>query len=144
MAKTVIGWFEGISGVQRTFQGLCRPDGGFVPEDISVVTHHTWASTPELAFVPPGRRLSIDDLGPAVVMGPMVTALEHVQNGPTAAGLRTVLTNYGMLQGEADTPLERVRRGGALVQVETTDDARAGQAVRLIDTNGGFPWRGGI
>jgi uncharacterized protein (TIGR02271 family) len=64
--------------------------------------------------------------------GPLAAALADGRGGPTATSLLDVLKDSGIPADEAEWYLEGVRRGGALVAVETSD-ADADRAVDLMN-----------
>ena len=78
--------------------------------------------------------LTLPGIGPTLAAGP-ITALWGTAVGALTGGLLGGLIKMGVPEREANYYAEGVRRGGALVTVETDDD-RAEEAAALMRENG--------
>jgi uncharacterized protein (TIGR02271 family) len=75
--------------------------------------------------------LAIPGVGPVLAAGPLATTLAGAGLGAAAGGLLGALTDLGVPEEEAHYYAEGVRRGGALVTVET-DDQMADRAAEIM------------
>lgn len=78
--------------------------------------------------------IAIPGVGPVVAAGWLIAALTGAGVGAAAGGLLGALTSAGLGEESAATYSEGVRRGGHLVVVRT-DDARAAEAERILDSH---------
>jgi hypothetical protein len=76
--------------------------------------------------------IAIPGIGPLVAAGVLATTLVGAAGGSLVGGLLGALTDYGVSEKDAHVYSEGVRRGGSLVTVRT-DDARAGEAERIMN-----------
>ncbi|MGG5887363.1 hypothetical protein ACLF3G_09515 [Falsiroseomonas sp. HC035] len=79
--------------------------------------------------------LAIPGVGPLVAAGWLIATLTGAGVGAAAGGLLGALTSAGVSEEHAETYSEGVRRGGHLVAVRT-DDARAAEAERILESHG--------
>jgi uncharacterized membrane protein len=151
MAKTVIGLFDSVDDARRVVQELI--DHGFESDDISIVTRENGqyitergdegtsgaalgagagATVGGLGGLMVGlAALAIPGIGPVIAAGPLATALAGAGLGAAAGGIIGALTDLGIPEKAAHYYAEGVRRGGALVSVETEDDD-AGEAAEIM------------
>jgi stress response protein YsnF len=155
MAKTVIGLFDRMDDARQLVQQLIAQ--GFEPDDISLVSRQEGEYVTERGeerssgtaigagagaalggvgglLVGLGA-LAIPGIGPVIAAGPLVTALAGAGIGAAAGGIIGALTDLGVPEEEAHYYAEGVRRGGALVTVET-DDQRADRAAEIMERAG--------
>src|SRR5262245_49193752 len=143
MAKTVIGLFDSMNDARRVVQDLHA--NGFESDAISIVSREDEPYVSERggegtsgAAMGAGAgaavggmggllvglsALAIPGVGPVVAAGPFATTLAGAALGATAGGIMGALTDLGVPAEEAHYYAEGVRRGGALVSVETEDHA---------------------
>jgi uncharacterized membrane protein/stress response protein YsnF len=155
MAKTVIGLFDTMDEAQQVVQTLINE--GFRRDDISLVSRRDDGYVTERgddrtsgAAVGAGAgaalggisglliglgALAIPGIGPVIAAGPLVTTLAGAGLGAAAGGIIGALTDLGVPEEEAHYYAEGVRRGGALVTVET-DDQRADRAAEIMERAG--------
>ena len=152
MAKTVAALFDKRPEAFGTVQELV--DQEFVRGDIILITHddtHREGSTTtdhsrsggaqgariDAALSGVGglvvepTSLTIPEMGPVIVAGPLATALRGADGGAAAGGFIDALTELGIPEQHAHYYAEGVRRGGVLVAVATTD-AMADRAVSIL------------
>jgi hypothetical protein len=79
--------------------------------------------------------LAIPGIGPLVAAGWLIATITGAGVGAAAGGLLGALTSAGVSEEHAETYSEGVRRGGHLVAVRT-DDARAAEAERILESHG--------
>jgi uncharacterized membrane protein len=142
MAKTVIGLFDSVDDARRVVQELL--DYGFESDDISIVTRENGQYVTErgdegtnavalgagagatvggLGGLMVGlAALAIPGIGPVIAAGPLATTLAGAGLGATVGGIIGALTDLGIPEEAAHYYAEGVRRGGALVSIETEDD----------------------
>jgi len=72
--------------------------------------------------------LTIPILGPVIAAGPIVAALAGAGMGAVVGGLMGALASVGVDADEARIYAEGIRRGGAVVNVECSDDEAAALA----------------
>jgi len=155
MAKTVIGLFDSMHEARQVVQELI--DNGFRSDDISLVAQHEGETITErggdrTSGVAVGAgagaavgglggllvglsALAIPGVGPVIAAGPIATTLAGAGLGAAAGGLLGALTDLGVPEEEAHYYAEGVRRGGALVTVDT-DDHRADRAAEIMGRYG--------
>jgi uncharacterized protein (TIGR02271 family) len=155
MAKTVIGLFDSMSEARKVVQELLHD--GFRNDDISIVSREdgeyvtergeertSGAATGAGAGAAVGglggllvglSALAIPGVGPVIAAGPLATTLAGAGVGAAAGGILGALTDLGVPEQEAHYYAEGVRRGGALVSVET-DDHMAERAAEIMGRYG--------
>jgi uncharacterized protein (TIGR02271 family) len=155
MAKTVIGLFDSMSEAREVVQELLH--SGFRSDDISIVSRENGKYVTERgedrtsgAAMGAGAgaavgglggllvglsALAIPGVGPVIAAGPLATTLAGAGVGAAAGGILGALTDLGVPEQEAHYYAEGVRRGGALVSVET-DDHMAERAAEIMGRHG--------
>jgi uncharacterized protein (TIGR02271 family) len=128
MAKTVIGYFEQTSEAQSVLQDLL--DHRFDRDHISLIAHQERAALEAEGTSAP-RVIAVPGVGPVQATGPLAAGLSSTTGGPSGSSLLDVLTDYGVSADEAQWYLDALRRGGALIAVETSD-ADADRAVDIM------------
>lgn len=142
MAKTVMGLFNTINEASQVVQELI--DNDFERDDISIVVRQDGEHVAEgghksASGMAPGAgagaafeagggllvglaTLTIPGIGPVSAAGPLATSLAGTGVGAAAGDMIDALTDLGVPEEEAQYYAEGVRRGGALVAVDTDDD----------------------
>lgn len=155
MAKSVIGLFDSMSEAREAVQELLH--SGFRKDDISLISRENGEYVTERgedrtsgAAMGAGAgaavgglggllvglsALAIPGVGPVIAAGPLATTLAGAGVGAAAGGILGALTDLGVPEQEAHYYAEGVRRGGALVSVET-DDHMAERAAEIIGRYG--------
>lgn len=155
MAKTVVGLFDSISEARHVVQELI--DSGFQRDDISIISREedkymtergdertsgaamgagAGAAVGGMGGLLVGlSALAIPGVGPVIAAGPLATTLAGAVLGAAAGGILGALTDLGVPEEEAHYYAEGVRRGGALVSVET-DDHMANRAAEIMGRYG--------
>jgi uncharacterized protein (TIGR02271 family) len=135
MDKTVIGLLNDFSEARRVVQALI--DEGFARDDISLIARQDRTAAKESGSGWAARTLSVPGIGPLQATGPLAAVLESASGDPEAGGLRGVLTDRGVPTDEAEFYIEGLRRGGAVVAVDT-DNAYVDRAVALMQRDAGL------
>lgn len=129
MATTVIRIFEGASEARQALDALAGE--GFPRDELNLVTHQERVGTPEAMSGWAPRMVAVPGVGPILVIGPVASALSGTAGEVAGEGLIRVLIDRGAPSDEAQACVEGMRRGGALVLVDT-DEARAEQAREVL------------
>jgi hypothetical protein len=129
MAETVIALFDDLPEALDVAQALV--DHGVGRADVSIIARQDRAHAPESASVWTSRILAVPGIGPVLGVGPLAAALAGMTGEVAGEGLLRALQEHGVPAPEAPTYAEAVRRGGALVTVETEEE-RAAQAREVM------------
>jgi hypothetical protein len=120
---------------------------GIPPETISLLATDDWNTTPAIgpvheigedteagqhaavgaiAGLVAGAVLSvIPGIGTVLAVGPITAGIAGLGIGAAAGGVIGLLKDHGVSEAEAEFYAEGMRRGGALVSVQTTSDAES-------------------
>jgi hypothetical protein len=122
MATTVIRLFDAPSTAHRALDVLIAE--GFPRSEINLIVHQESVGTPEATsgWVP--RLVAVPGVGAILAIGPVAAALSGTAGEVGGEGLLHVLVDRGASADEAHACVEGMRRGGALILVDT-DEARA-------------------
>ncbi len=158
MAKTVVGLFDTMQEAQSAVQAL--QTSGFSQDSISLVANNargeygvdtaegTGSEAEEGAAVGATSgailgglggllvgvgALAIPGIGPVVGGGALLATLAGAGVGAAAGGLVGALVGAGVPEEDANVYAEGVRRGGALVTVETQADEDAYRAADILN-----------
>ncbi len=154
MTKIIVGLFDTISDAQEAIQDL--RDAGFSSEDISFLARSeqdveradTGTEMEEDAAVGATGgavvgglggllvgigAITIPGIGPAVGAGALLTTLAGAGVGAAAGGLVGALIGAGIPEEEAHVYAEAVRRGAALVTIQTDTDEEAYRAADILN-----------
>lgn len=116
MARTLVGLFDDESAAQSAARDLMNH--GFTADDISIVTNATTDT----------------DAGGGQIAAQGQPSISGNLPGGAQAGIVSALTQAGVSQADADHYAEAVRRGGALVTVDS-DDAGYDKVQPIFDRN---------
>jgi hypothetical protein len=158
--KTVVGYFDQYTQAQAAVRELL--DAGFSRNDISLVAsdssgEYAKSATPssadadEINFTAAGASsgavvgglggllvglgaLAIPGVGPVIAAGPIALAL--LGAGAAAGGLIGILMDVGIPENEAQYYAEGLRRGGAVVTVDTPAGILIDRASNILERNG--------
>jgi hypothetical protein len=125
MATTVIRLFDDASTARRALDALA--DKGFPRDELNLITHQERVDTPEAMSGWAPHIVAVPGVGPILAVGPVAAALSGMAGEVAGEGLMRVLIDRGAPSDEAQACVEGMRRGGALVLVDT-DEARVGEA----------------
>lgn len=149
--KTAVGLFDTLDQARQAWEALIG--SGFDEGDVSVIAHNgtgdvTDAATSAgatggavlggaLGVLAGFAALAIPGVGPALVAGPIVGGLLGAGAGALSGGLMGSLVDAGIAEEDAAVYWEGVRRGGALVVVNTAGDPADTEAAAAILNNHG-------
>jgi hypothetical protein len=128
MAETVIALYDGLPEVLDVAHALM--DRGIARTDVSIIARQDRAHAPALASGWTSRVLAVPGIGPVLGVGPLAAALTGAAGEVAGEGLLRALREHGVPAHAAPAYAEGVRRGGALVVVETAE--QAAQAREII------------
>lgn len=129
MAQFVIGLYDDFPVAAEVAQALV--DQGFDRAAISIIAHQDQVSAPEPASVWASLTLAVPGIGPVLGVGPLAAALSATAGEVAGEGLLRVLHEHGVSADEAPLYAEGVRRGHALVAIDTAE-AKAEQARAIM------------
>lgn len=129
MATTVVQLFEDASMARRALDTLA--DEGFPRDELNLITHQERVGTPEVMSGWAPRIVAVPGVGPILAIGPVAAALSGIAGEVAGEGLMRVLIDRGAPSDEAQACVEGMRRGGALVLVDT-EKARAEEAGEVL------------
>lgn len=155
MSRTTAALYDSISDARNVVQELV--DNGFPRDDISLIAQNSEGQTEgvtgqEQENIADGTAtgagigaalgglggllvglgaLTIPGVGPIIAAGPIATTLLGAGIGAVGGGVIGALVDLGMPDEEAGYFAEGIRRGGALVSVETTDE-RIDEAIAIL------------
>jgi hypothetical protein len=125
MATTVIRLFDEPSTAHGALDILAAE--GFPRGEINLIAHQERLDIPEAISGWAPRIVAVPGVGPILAIGPVAAALSGTAGEVGGEGLLRVLMDRGAPPDEAHACVEGMRRGGALILVDT-DEARAEQA----------------
>ena len=164
--KTVVALFDSLEHAQTAWGAL--RSSGFDDRDLSVIAHNGDGNVEDvtdeatsagatggavvggaLGILAGFAALAIPGVGPALVAGPIIGGLVGAGAGALSGGLVGSLVDSGVAEEDAAIYWEGVRRGGALVVVNTAGDpADTEAAAAILNNNGaadikkrGLAWR---
>lgn len=149
--KTVVGLFDHLDQARHAWEAL--NSSGFDERDLSVIAHNGDGTVTEeatnagatggavvggaLGVIAGFAALAIPGVGPALVAGPIVGGLVGAGAGALSGGLVGSLVDAGIAEEDAAVYWEGIRRGGALVVVNTAGDPADTEAAAAILNNHG-------
>jgi hypothetical protein len=117
MAETVIALYDNLPEALDVAHALM--DRGIARTDVSIIPRQERAHAPALASGWTSRILAVPGIGPVLGVGPLAAALAGMSGEVAGEGLLRALREHGVPPHEAPVYTEGVRRGGALIAVET-------------------------
>ena len=129
MAETVIALFDDLPEALDVAQAVVNQ--GVERTDVSIIARQDRVHAPESMSVWTSRILAVPGIGPVLGVGPLAAALAGMAGEVAGESLLRALQEHGVPAHEAPAYAEGVRRGGALVAVET-EEARAAQAREVV------------
>jgi hypothetical protein len=129
MATTVMRLFDEASTAHRALDALTAQ--GFPRDELNLIADQERVGTPEAMFGWAPRLVSVPGVGLILAIGPVAAALSGTAGEVAGEGLMRVLMDRGAPSDEARACVEGVRRGGALVLVDT-DEVGAEPAAEVL------------
>ena len=129
MATTVIRLFDKTSTACRALDALAAQ--GFPRDELSLIADRERVDAPEAMSDWGPRLVSVPGVGAMLAIGPVAAALSGAAGEVAGEGLMRVLMDRGAPSDEARVCVEGVRRGGALVLVDT-DEVGAERAAEVL------------
>jgi hypothetical protein len=120
MAETVIALFDDLPEALDAAQALL--DQGIGRANVSIIARQDRVHAPDSVSVWRSRILAVPGVGPVLGVGPLAAALAGMTGEVGGESLLRALQDHGVPAHEAPTYAEGVRRGGALVTVETEEE----------------------
>jgi hypothetical protein len=133
--RFTIGVFQDAGWARRGVEALLGD--GFVPESLTIIAKDTpeAAELIESTLGAPAERIELKALGPAVVRGPLVSALQGSDNGLTSSGIGGTITRAGFQAHDGFIYDTLTGRGGVLVAIR--NEPRAADALAKLHAYGG-------
>jgi hypothetical protein len=129
MATTVVRLVDELSTAHRALDVLAAE--GFPRGEINLIFHQERVDTSEAMSGWAPRMVAVPGVGPILAIGPVAAALSGTAGEVGGEGLLRVLMDRGAPTDEAQACVEGIRRGGALILVDT-DEARTEQAGAVL------------
>ena len=133
--RFTVGVFQDAVWARRGIEALVRD--GFVPESITILALEspaTIALVESLLGAPPDR-IELKTLGPVVVKGPLLTALQGHDTGLESLGLAAAIGRAGFQPHDGYIFETLTGRGGILVGVRS--EPRAADVLAKLHSYGG-------
>ena len=133
--RFTVGVFQDLAWAAKGLDALKR--AGFAPESLTILAK----DSPEVsAFIEktlgsPGERLDVAVLGPIVMRGPLVGALQGSTHDLPKLGLAGTMRRVGFQAHDARIFETLAGRGGILVAIR--NEPRAADAIALLHSYGG-------
>jgi hypothetical protein len=130
MTTTVIRLFDEASTAHRALEALAAE--GFPRDELNLIAHQEHVDTSEAMAGWVSRVVAVPGIGPLLAMGPIAAALSGMAGEVAGEGLMRVLMDRGAPADEAHACVEGIRRGGALVLIDSDEDRveQAGEVLR--------------
>jgi hypothetical protein len=129
MTTTVIRLFDEVSTAYQALDALAAQ--GFPRDELNLIANHERVDAPEVMAGWAPRLVAVPGVGPLLAIGLVAAALSGTAGEVAGEGLMRVLMDRGAPTDEARACVEGMRRGGALVLVDTDED-RAEQAGEVL------------
>jgi hypothetical protein len=146
-ALFTVGVFQDVAWAERGVAALAAQ--GFPPAALSIIAKDTaeTAALVDKALGGPGSRMELRGLGPSIMRGPLVDALQGSEGNLPQLGLAATLRKVGFQAHDSRIFETLVGRGGVLVAVR--GDPRAADALATLHSFGGGnaaigAWRGRV
>lgn len=133
--RFTIGVFQDVAWARKGIDALL--DAGFVPESLTIMAKESpeAAELIESSLGVPAVRVELKALGATLVQGPLVAALQGLDNGLATAGLGGTITRAGFQPHDGHIYEVLAGRGGVLVAVR--NEPRAADALAKLHAYGG-------
>jgi hypothetical protein len=133
--RFTVGVFQDVAWASKGVAALVQ--AGLPPASLTIVAKDTpeAATLLEKSLGAPGSRLDIAGVGPTVVHGPMVEALQGTAHDLAKLGLASTMRRVGFQAHDGRIFETLVARGGILVAVHS--EPRAADALAVMFSYGG-------
>jgi hypothetical protein len=133
--RFTVGVFQDVAWATKGIAALIQ--AGLVPASLTILAKDTpeTVSLLETSLGAAGSRLEIAGVGPAILHGPMVDALQGSLRDLTKVGLAGTMRRVGFQAHDARIFEALVARGGILVAVHS--EPRAADALAIMFSYGG-------
>ena len=135
VGRFAIGVFQDLAWAAKGLDALTR--AGFAAESLTILAKDSPEASAfiEKALGSPGERLDVAGLGPIVVRGPLVAALQGAAGDLSKLGLAGTMRRVGFQAHDARIFETLSGRGGILVAIR--NEPRAADAIALLHSYGG-------
>ena len=133
--RFTVGVFQDVAWATKGIAALI--EAGLPPASLTILAKETpdAATLLEQSLGGPARRLDIAGIGPAVLHGPMIDALQGSIGDLAKAGLAATMRRVGFQSHDGRIFEALVARGGILVAVHS--EPRAADALAVLFSYGG-------
>lgn len=133
--RFTVGVFQDVEWARRGVDALLRD--GFVPESLTIIAKDSPAAAAliEATLGAPVERVEMRELGPAVVCGPLVAALQGEDRALAKSGIGSTIARAGFQRHDGHIFETLTGRGGVLVAVR--NEPRAADALAILHAYGG-------
>ena len=133
--RFTVGVFQDVEWARRGIEALLR--GGFPPESLTVIAKESSAAGEliESTLGGPAERVALKDVGPVLVRGSLVSALQGEDGGLAIRGLGSTIGRAGFQRHDGHIFETLTGRGGVLVAVRS--EPRAADALATLHAYGG-------
>ena len=133
--RFTVGVFQDVAWAAKGIAALV--EAGLPPASLTILAKDTpdAAALLEKSLGAPGSRLEIAAIGPAILHGPMVTALQGSIGDLAKAGLSGTMRRVGFQAHDCRIFEALVARGGILVAIHS--EPRAADALAVLFSYGG-------
>jgi len=133
--RFTVGVFQDVAWATKGIAALLQ--AGLPPASLTIVAKDTSdaAALLEQTLGAPGSRLEVPGIGPTILHGPMVEALQGTAHELAKAGLAGTMRRVGFQAHDSRIFEALVARGGILVAVHS--EPRAADALAVMFSYGG-------
>lgn len=133
--RFTVAVFQDVAWAEKGVDALKRQ--GFPAESLTIIGKDSpeVAAFVERALGASGERLDVRGVGPAIARGPLVGALQGVDQGLTRTGMAATMRRVGFQAHDGRIFETLTARGGLLVAIHT--EPRAADALALLHSYGG-------
>ena len=135
VGRFTVGVFQDLAWATKGLDALKH--AGFAPESLTILAKDSPEASAfiEKTLGSPSERLDVAGLGPIVVRGPMVGALQGAARDLPKLGLAGTMRRVGFQAHDARIFETLAGRGGILVAIR--NEPRAADAIALLHSYGG-------
>jgi len=134
-ARFTVGVFQDVAWAQKGLDALRQ--AGFAPESLTILVKESAEASALMtrAFGVAGDRLDLAAIGPVLVHGPLVDALQGKGGDLTTLGLSGTMRRVGFQAHDGRIYEVLAGRGGVLVAIR--GEPRAADALAILHSYGG-------
>jgi hypothetical protein len=133
--RFTVGVFQDVAWARKGLDALA--DAGFVADGLTVMAKDSpeTAALVEHVFGTPAQRMEIAGIGPVVVRGPLLEALQGSAGDLAKLGVAGTMRRVGFQPHDGRIFETLVGRGGVLVAIRS--EPRAADALAILHSYGG-------